>query len=220
MTPQKKLLGPRQSAQVFRILANRWPDAHCELQHHTPFQLLVAVVLSAQSTDESVNKSFGSYCNEHPDFGPEDLVTLGKEGFLQIIRRIGLAPTKAKNCFLLSQALLEKHAGAVPSNRKDLEALPGVGRKTANVVLNVLFGHPTMAVDTHVARLAVRIGLVAETQDRARIEDALLRLVPKNLAHNAHHMLIFHGRYLCKARTPDCVHCPLNELCLRHGVKH
>lgn len=186
--------------------------------HHNPFQLLVAVVLSAQATDVSVNKSFGAFCDQWPSFGPGDLVELGEARFLQVIRTIGLAPTKARNCVRLAEALIERHGGSVPDQRPDLEALPGVGRKTANVVLNVLYGLPTMAVDTHVARLAVRIGLVPETLDRVQIEEALLRVVPKDLARNAHHTLIFHGRYHCTARKADCSRCPLEGVCLKVGV--
>jgi endonuclease-3 len=212
-------LSKAQAREVFRILHERWPQAHCELHHHSPFQLLIAVVLSAQATDVSVNKSFGAFCDLHPHFGPADLVAMGQEGFLQVIRTVGLAPTKARNCVRLAAALIAHHGGTVPSKREELEALPGVGRKTANVVLNVLFGQPTMAVDTHVARLAVRIGLVPETQDRTRIEEALLRLVPPEFAHNAHHTMIFHGRYHCTARKADCTQCPLQDVCLKKGQR-
>lgn len=215
---KERVLSKRKAQEVFRLLHQRWPHACCELRHHNPFQLLVAVVLSAQATDVSVNKSFGAYCDQWPTFGPEDLVELGEARFLQVIRTIGLAPTKARNCVRLAKALIERHGGVVPCDRLHLEALPGVGRKTANVVLNVLYGLPTMAVDTHVARLAVRIGLVPETHDRVRIEEALLRLVPKELARNAHHTMIFHGRYHCTARKADCSRCPLQGICLRVGM--
>lgn len=204
--------------RIFETLHALWPEAHCELEHYNGFQLLVAVVLSAQTTDASVNKSFGAYVRRNPEFGPTDLIALGEKRFLNLIRTIGLAPTKAKNCLLLSKRIVECFGGEVPRSREDLESLAGVGRKTASVVLNVLFGEPTMAVDTHVARLAVRLGLAPPGSNREEIEEALIRKVPKALARSAHHSLIFHGRYLCSARKPSCNECSLLSFCPRVGV--
>lgn len=197
-----------------------WPDAKCELLHNNDFQLLIAVVLSAQATDKSVNKALEPLFLRLPNFSARDLIQMGEDGFLKIIRSIGLAPTKAKNCFKLSLILLEKYNGNVPKQRNELEALPGVGRKTANVILNVLYGMPTMAVDTHVERVSQRIGLVAQTKDRIQIEHDLLKIVPKKNALNAHHLLIFHGRYHCLARNPKCETCPIEFVCLKNNFKH
>lgn len=207
-----------RAESIFDELAALWPEAHCELEHYNDFQLLVAVVLSAQTTDVSVNRCFGAYVREHRSFGPADLVHMGETKFLALIRSIGLAPTKAHHCVALSRRLLDAHDGHVPADREALEQLPGVGRKTANVVLNVLHGLPTMAVDTHVARLAVRLGFVPEGTSREKIEHALLGLVPQRHAAQAHHFLIFHGRYLCTARKPRCTDCKLLSLCPRVGV--
>lgn len=212
------LLSDKDVAEVFDRLALAWPNAHCELLHNTPFQLLIAVVLSAQTTDRSVNIAMEPLLKSQPHFGPADLIQLGEAGFLKIIKRIGLAPTKAKNCFNLSKVLVQKFKSQVPTKREELEDLPGVGRKTANVVLNVLYGEPTMPVDTHVARLAVRIGLVERTENRKIIEDELLRKIPTRHLGNAHHLLIFHGRYHCTAKLPKCSTCPLLGLCPRIGV--
>jgi endonuclease-3 len=225
-TPSKKQ-GPaadlavhkRRAAKLFDALAQIWPNAHCELTHHNEFQLLVAVVLSAQTTDVAVNRSFGSYITKNPKFSPSDLVAMGESRFLSIIKSIGLAPTKARNCFALARQLMDRFEGNVPSNRDDLESLPGVGRKTANVVLNVLFGEPTMAVDTHVARLAVRLGLAPDGVNREVIERRLLAVVPTRHAARAHHYLIFHGRYLCSARKPQCSQCAVRDLCPKVGVQ-
>jgi endonuclease-3 len=203
---------------VFDKLAQLWPQAHCELVHYSDFQLLVAVVLSAQATDVSVNRSFGAFLSKAREFGPREMVKLGEAGFLDVIKSIGLAPTKARNCVALSKIIILKHKGEVPRLRDELEELPGVGRKTANVVLNVAFGQPTMAVDTHVARLAVRFGFVAPGVDREKIEARLIQLVPKRHAAQAHHHLIFHGRYLCVARKPKCSECKISKHCPKIGV--
>lgn len=213
-----KILSSQAAARVFDLLAERWPDAHCELAHSSPFQLLLAVMLSAQTTDKAVNKALEPLFAQQPGFGPEDLLALGESGFLEIIKSIGLAPTKARNAVKLARQLLDLHGGDVPLVRESLEDLPGVGRKTANVVLNVVAGEPTMAVDTHVARLAVRIGLCKTTTDREEIERELLRKVPARHARFAHHHLIFHGRYLCTARSPKCEECPVLGICARVGV--
>lgn len=204
--------------KVFDVLAKTWPNAHCELVHNSPFQLLVAVVLSAQATDKSVNAALEPLLKVHPQFSARDLVELGEDGFRKVIRSVGLAPTKARNCFNLSKSLVEKYKGEVPLKREQLEELPGVGRKTANVVLNVLCNEPTMPVDTHVARLSQRIGLSAPTEDRHKIELELLRKVPPRHIVRAHHYLIFHGRYHCTARAPKCESCPLLKLCPRNGL--
>jgi endonuclease-3 len=214
----QKLLTKTQAHEAFLILNKRWPDAHCELGYNNDFQLLIAVVLSAQTTDKAVNKALLPLFEKMPQFGPQDLVDMGEDAFREVIKTIGFGPTKAKNCYKLSQILLTKHAGKVPFQREFLEELPGVGRKTANVVLNVLCGLPTMAVDTHVARLAVRIGFVKPTEDRRLIEDELLKLLPEEVKTKAHHQLIFHGRYHCTARAPKCSDCPLEGLCKKVGV--
>ncbi|WP_211363239.1 endonuclease III [Fluviispira multicolorata] len=215
-----KLMNKKQCEDVFKKLSDMWPNAKCELLHNNHFQLLIAVVLSAQATDKSVNKALDPLLIKFPQFSAFNLVEMGEEGFLQIIRSIGLAPTKARNCFKLSQILIDKYKGEIPLEREKLEALPGVGRKTANVILNVLCGLPTMAVDTHVERLSQRIGLVAQTKDRLKIEQDLLNIVPKKYAVKAHHLLIFHGRYHCIARNPKCELCPIEPLCFKVGLKH
>lgn len=186
------------------------PDPRCELFYRTPFQLLVSVVLSAQTTDKMVNKVMEPlYAG---DFTPDTVLALGADGLLAKIRTIGLAPTKSKNVFRLSQILLEKYAGTVPSTRGELEALPGVGRKTANVILGEIFRHPTLAVDTHVYRVTHRLGLQKEkTPEKAELE--LLRVVDPARLPAGHHHFILHGRYTCKAMKPDCAHCVLADLC-------
>ncbi len=179
-------------------------DPRTELDYATPFQLLVAVVLSAQATDVSVNRVTKTLFADAP--GPVEMVALGAAGIAQRIKSIGLWQAKAKNVATLSQLLLERHGGEVPGEREELEALPGVGRKTANVVLNEAFGHPTMAVDTHIFRLGNRTGLAPGETPRA-VEDALLKRIPKDMLKPAHLWLILHGRYVCKARTPECWRC-------------
>jgi endonuclease III len=212
------LLPKNRVPELFDRLAAKWPDAHCELIYNNPFQLLLAVVLSAQATDKSVNKALDAIRLSVPLFGASELVQWGEAGVLERIKSINFAPTKARNVVALSKKILEIHKGEVPSAREALEALPGVGRKTANVVLNVLFGEPTFAVDTHVARLACRMGLVKQTEDRLLIERTLERLVPLRHAAIAHHQMIFHGRYLCQARSPQCSACPIEDLCPKNGV--
>jgi endonuclease III len=178
--------------------------------NQTPYQLLVAVVLSAQATDKGVNRATRPLFRAHPT--PESMVALGVEGVEEYIQTIGLYRTKAKNVVELSRLLLEQHQGKVPHDREALEALPGVGRKTANVILNTVFGEPTIAVDTHIFRLANRTGL-APGKDVRAVEDKLVKFVPDEYKVNAHHWLILHGRYVCKARTPDCPHCVILDLC-------
>jgi endonuclease III len=203
---------------IFEILENTWPDAKCELEHNNHFQLLLAVLLSAQTTDKSVNKALAPILAKNPLFSPIDLVEMGESDFLKAIKSIGLAPTKARNSLKTALLLIEKYQGHVPLNREDLESLPGVGRKTANVVLNVLCKLPTMPVDTHVERVSIRLGLVLPTKNRLKIEQELLRKVPKKFAHQAHHLLIFHGRYHCTARNPKCGTCPVEQLCKKIGL--
>ena len=186
------------------------PEPRTELDYTTPFELLVAVVLSAQATDVGVNKAtrrLFPIANT-----PAAILALGEDGLKRHINTIGLYNAKAANVIALCRLLLERHAGEVPCTRAELEALPGVGRKTANVVLNTAFGEPAIAVDTHIFRVANRTGL-APGKNVRMVEDKLLRLVPPEFARNAHHWLILHGRYVCKARKPDCLHCPIHDLC-------
>ncbi len=203
-------LSKSQIATIFATFENLNPDPKGELEHVNPYTLLVAVVLSAQATDAGVNKA------TRPLFAkvdtPEKMLALGEEKLRNAIRTIGLFRNKAKNVILLSQKLIDDHGGHVPKDREALEALPGVGRKTANVVLNVAFGEPTMAVDTHVFRVSNRIGLSSGKTPLA-VEEDLLRIIPKKYAVHAHHWLILHGRYLCKARKPECWRCPVKKQC-------
>ncbi|MBM3381103.1 MAG: endonuclease III [Betaproteobacteria bacterium] len=208
----------KDAAEIFKKLHELWPNAHCELEHNNPFQLLLAVVLSAQTTDKAVNKALAPLFARKSDFSPSDLVAMGEKKFLSVIKSIGLAPTKAKNSVALARQLLQLHAGQVPLDRKSLEDLPGVGRKTANVVLNVVAGLPTMAVDTHVARVSVRLGLARRTENRVQIEEDLLKVVPQEWGVQAHNLLIFHGRYHCTARAPKCTACPVAHECRKVGV--
>ncbi|MCB1888891.1 MAG: endonuclease III [Rhodocyclaceae bacterium] len=199
-----------QVEAMFHRLAEANPNPTTELEYQTPFQLLVAVVLSALATDKGVNLATRRLFAQAPT--PEAMATLGEEGIAEAIRTIGLYRNKAKNVAMLSRQLLERHAGEVPRDRAALEALPGVGRKTANVVLNTLFGEPTIAVDTHLFRLANRTGL-APGKDVLAVERALLRRIPKPYLQNAHHWLILHGRYVCVARKPKCGQCLVRDLC-------
>ncbi|MGF6226874.1 endonuclease-3 [Inquilinus ginsengisoli] len=191
-------------------LAARMPEPRTELQYSSPFTLLVAVVLSAQATDVGVNKATG------PLFAvadtPAKIAALGVEGLSRYIRTIGLYNMKAKNVVALSNILLQQHGGEVPRDRAALEALPGVGRKTANVVLNVAFGEPTIAVDTHIFRVGNRTGL-AKGKTPDAVEKVLERVTPDRWKLHAHHWLILHGRYTCKARKPLCPACPVADLC-------
>jgi len=196
--------------EFFRRLAEANPHPTTELEYRTPYQLLVAVVLSAQATDKSVNLATRKLFAAAPT--PEAMIVLGEEGVAEYIKTIGLFRTKAKNTIALSRQLLERHGGAVPHDRAALEALPGVGRKTANVVLNTVFGDPVIAVDTHIFRLANRTGL-APGKDVLAVEQALMRRIPKNYLKDAHHWLILHGRYVCTARKPACAACIVRDLC-------
>ena len=196
--------------EIFLRLKQANPTPTTELHYATPFQLLVAVILSAQATDKSVNLATA---NLFPVAGtPEAMLSLGEDGLKQYIRRIGLFQTKARNIAATCQILLDKHGGEVPRDRTSLEALPGVGRKTANVVLNTAFGEPTIAVDTHIFRVANRTGL-APGKTVLEVEKRLIKHVPAEFKHDAHHWLILHGRYVCKARKPDCQACVILDLC-------
>ncbi|HQT46132.1 MAG: endonuclease III [Acidocella sp. 20-63-7] len=197
-------------AAFLRAISNGDPDPKTELDYATPYQLLVAVVLSAQATDISVNRVTKTLFADAPT--PDAMVALGDEGVGARIKSIGLWQAKAKNVVALSKLLLERHGGEVPPEREALEALPGVGRKTANVVLNEVFGQPTMAVDTHIFRLGNRTGLAPGATPRA-VEDALLKRIPKEMLKPAHLWLILHGRYVCKARKPECWRCPASQFC-------
>jgi len=203
-------MSPRKIRELFARFAAANPEPRGELEHETPFQLLIAVILSAQATDKSVNLCTRKLFRLAPDAAR--MAALGEDGVADCIRTIGLYRNKAKNVVATARLLLERHGGEVPNEREALEALPGVGRKTANVVLNTAFGEPTIAVDTHIFRVANRIGL-APGKDVRTVEDNLVRLVPPEFARDAHHWLILHGRYVCKARKPDCAHCLLNSLC-------
>jgi endonuclease-3 len=201
---------PAKREEIFRRLAEAMPDPKSELEFTTPFELLVAVVLSAQATDKSVNlatRKLFPVANT-----PRKLANMGVEGLEEYIRTIGLYRGKAKNVVKLSEILMQEHGGEVPRTREALEALPGVGRKTANVVLNVAFEELTIAVDTHVFRVANRTNL-APGKDPLEVETKLLKVTPKKYLRNAHHYLILHGRYTCIARKPLCAKCPIFEPC-------
>ena len=202
-------------AEFYARLAAANPNPTTELEYASGFQLLVAVVLSAQATDRSVNLATRGLFAAAPD--PQAMVALGEAGIADHIRTIGLFRNKARNVALLSQQLLDRHDGEVPHDRAALEALPGVGRKTANVVLNTLWREPVMAVDTHIFRLANRTGL-APGKDVLAVEQALTRRTPKPYRVDAHHWLILHGRYVCTARKPRCCDCIVHDLC-RHSDK-
>jgi endonuclease-3 len=196
--------------EFFRRLKSVTPKPETELEYQTPFELLVAVILSAQATDVSVNKATRKLFRVART--PAELLDLGTEGLKEHIRTIGLYNSKAENIIKTCRILLEQHAGEVPRDRASLEALPGVGRKTANVVLNTAFGEPTIAVDTHIFRVANRTGL-APGKTPLQVERKLLRVVPKAYLKDAHHWLILHGRYTCKARKPACPECIVRDLC-------
>ena len=197
--------------EFFRRLHEANPHPQTELEYDSPYQLLVAVVLSAQATDRSVNIATRKLFAAAPT--PEAMVTLGEEGSAEHIKTIGLFRNKAKNTLALSRLLLERHGGEVPAVREALEALPGVGRKTANVVLNTVFRQPVMAVDTHIFRVGNRTGL-APGKDVLEVEKRLMRRVPRDYLLDAHHWLILHGRYICTARSPKCGICSVRDLCL------
>ncbi|MEK9966991.1 MAG: endonuclease III [Rhodospirillaceae bacterium] len=196
--------------EFFRRLSAANPNPQTELEYTNVYTLLVAVVMSAQATDVGVNRATAELFKIADT--PAKMVALGEAELIRHIRTIGLFRNKAKNVIALSERLLAEHGGEVPADRAALEALPGVGRKTANVVLNTAFGEPTMAVDTHIFRLSNRTGL-APGKDVRKVEDALLRQVPEKYLRHAHHWLILHGRYVCKARKPDCTACAVADVC-------
>ncbi len=196
--------------EIFRRLRQANPAPTTELRYRTPFQLLVAVVLSAQATDASVNKATARLFPVADT--PQALLELGEDGLRGYIRTIGLFNSKARNLIRTAALLVQRHGGEVPRERKALEALPGVGRKTANVILNTAFGEPTIAVDTHIFRVANRTGLAPGRTPR-EVEERLLRWVPREYRQHAHHWLILHGRYVCTARRPHCPQCVIADLC-------
>jgi endonuclease-3 len=203
-------LNPQKRRAIFERLRAGNPDPRSELEHQTPFELLVAVVLSAQATDKGVNKATEKLFPVART--PAAMVKLGVEGLIPFVQSIGLFRNKAKNVVALSEILLRDYGGSVPANREALEQLPGVGRKTANVVLNVAFGQPTIAVDTHVFRVANRTG-IAPGNTPEEVERKLEKFVPQEFKLHAHHWLILHGRYICVARTPGCPECVIRDLC-------
>ncbi|MFO0325723.1 MAG: endonuclease III [Burkholderiales bacterium] len=201
---------PAEHHEFFRRMQEINPHPKSDLEYTTPFELLIAVILSAQATDKSVNVATAKL---YPVANtPQAILALGEEKLISYIQTIGLFRTKAKNVIKTCQILIEQHGGKVPDNRAALEALPGVGRKTANVVLNVAFGQPTMAVDTHIFRISNRMGL-APGKDVVAVEEKLLKVVPGEFMHHAHHWLILHGRYTCVARKPKCGACPVYDVC-------
>ncbi|MBE0612316.1 MAG: endonuclease III [Burkholderiales bacterium] len=203
-------MNPAKRRHIFERFHAANPEPRGELEYRTPFELLIAVILSAQATDKSVNLATRNLYRIAST--PAQMLALGMDGLVAHIKRIGLYRTKAKNILATCALLLERHAGAVPRERAALEALPGVGRKTANVVLNIAFGEATIAVDTHIFRIANRSG-IAPGRDPLEVEQKLLKFVPPEFRLHAHHWLILHGRYVCKARKPDCPRCAITDLC-------
>lgn len=196
--------------EIFERLRAANPKPTTELEYETPFQLLIAVLLSAQATDKSVNIATRKFFPRHGT--PQGMVELGEAGLTAFIKTIGLFRTKAKNAIATSRIILEQYGGQVPQSRESLQALPGVGRKTANVVLNTAFGMPTMAVDTHIFRVSNRTGL-APGKNVLDVELKLEKVVPPEFKQDAHHWLILHGRYICVARKPKCPQCGISDLC-------
>ena len=203
-------MNPAKRREIFLRLQAANPHPTTELEHSTPFELLVAVILSAQATDKSVNlatRELFPVANT-----PQEILDLGEAGLREYVQRIGLYQTKSKHVIQMCRILLEQHGGQVPQTREALEALPGVGRKTANVMLNTAFGEPTIAVDTHIFRISNRIGL-APGKDVVEVEKKLMKFVPDEFKQDAHHWLILHGRYVCVARKPKCRECIIQDLC-------
>ena len=203
-------MSPARRKSLFEKLSVAIPNPETELAHDNPFQLLISVILSAQATDISVNKVTPALFEAFPD--PEPMATARVEQVLSFIRSIGLAPSKAKNIVNTCSLLVEKHQGQIPQTLEELIALPGVGRKTANVMLNTAFGKPVIAVDTHIFRVSNRTGL-AIGKDVNEVEDGLIKNVPRKFKKDAHHLLILHGRYVCKARKPECSQCVIRRQC-------
>ena len=207
-------MNPQKRREIFQRLHDANPNPTTELVFHSPFELLIAVLLSAQATDKGVNKATAKLFPVANT--PQAILDLGLEKLMEYTRTIGLYQTKSKHIMQTCRLLLEKHGGEVPNTREALEELPGVGRKTANVVLNTAFGQPTMAVDTHIFRVANRMNL-APGKNVREVEDKLMRFVPKEFLLNAHHWLILHGRYTCKAQKPLCHECIVYDLCEYKG---
>ncbi|ART76831.1 endonuclease III [Sutcliffiella horikoshii] len=210
------MLNLKQIKEVVDVMGEMFPDAHCELNHKNPFELVIAVALSAQCTDALVNKVTKNLFEKYQK--PEDYLEVTLEELQQDIRSIGLYRNKAKNIRALCQLLLEEYNGQVPKERDELVKLPGVGRKTANVVVSVAFGVPAIAVDTHVERVSKRLGICKWKDSVLEVEKTLMRKIPKEKWSDTHHRLIFFGRYHCKAQNPQCESCPLLEMC-REGKK-
>jgi len=207
---EARIMKPAERHEFFRRMQEFNPHPKSDLEYASAFELLVAVILSAQATDKSVNiasRKLFAVANT-----PETIAALGDDALVDYIRTIGLFRTKAKNVIAMCRLLIANHASQVPDSRAALEALPGVGRKTANVVLNVAFGQPTMAVDTHIFRISNRMGL-APGKDVVAVEEKLMKVVPKEFMNHAHHWLILHGRYTCIARKPKCGACPVVDIC-------
>jgi endonuclease III len=203
-------VNPQRRYEIFSRLRAATPHPTTELDYQSPFELLVSVVLSAQATDKSVNLATEKLFQVANT--PQALLALGRKGLERHIKSIGLYRTKAKNLIAACKLLIERHGGAVPRTREELEALPGVGRKTANVILNTAFGEPTIAVDTHIFRVANRTG-IAPGKDVLAVEARLVKFTPQEFQRDAHHWLILHGRYVCKARKPECPACLIRDLC-------
>ena len=203
-------MNPQKRQEIFTRLRAANPQPSTELEYQSPFELLVSVVLSAQATDKSVNLATAMLFPVANT--PQAMLALGRKGLERYIKSIGLYRTKAKNLIETCKLLIERYDGAVPRTREELQALPGVGRKTANVVLNTAFGEPTIAVDTHIFRVANRTGL-APGKDVLAVEMKLIKLTPQEFQRGAHHWLILHGRYVCKARKPECPACLIRDLC-------
>jgi endonuclease-3 len=203
-------MNKQKRIEIFTRLREQNPTPTTELNYQSPFELLIAVILSAQATDVGVNKATKKL---YPVANtPEAILALGEKGLKEYIKTIGLYNGKAANIIKTCRILIEQHGGKVPQDRASLEALPGVGRKTANVILNTAFGQPTIAVDTHIFRVSNRTG-IAPGKNVVEVEKKLLKFVPDEFKHDAHHWLILHGRYVCKARNPDCPNCIINDLC-------
>ncbi len=210
-----KLLDDEQICIVMDRMRAKNPSPECELVYKNPFTLLVSVVLSAQATDKSVNQYAGPVYEKADT--PQKILELGEEKLIEYIKPIGLWKNKSKNIMALCRTLIEKFGGEVPHNRKQLMSLPGVGRKTANVVLNVIWHEHTMPVDTHILRIAPKIGLCSgDTPEK--VEKELLERIPDRYLEHAHHWLILHGRYVCTARSPDCEGCFINDICLHNSL--
>lgn len=210
------MLSKKQVLHVLDEIDKMFPDAHCELNHSNPFELLIAVLLSAQATDVLVNKVTKNLFKKYKT--PEDYLSVPLEELQEDIRQIGLYRNKAKNIQKLCHMLLNEYGGTIPQDRDELTKFPGVGRKTANVVVSVAFGVPAIAVDTHVERVSKRLGICRWKDTVLQVEETLMKKIPKDHWSKAHHQLIFFGRYHCKAQSPQCELCPLLELC-REGQK-